>query len=63
MFIGIKLTPQIKCEYICYQIQKLLDHYQKTEKTENTEDSLLVIKIHKITNDDSSLVKKLEYKN
>jgi hypothetical protein len=60
MLIGIKLTPHIKCEHICSQIQKLLEIYQKSDTTEN---SLLVIRISKIIDNDNSLIKNLEYKN
>jgi hypothetical protein len=60
MLTGIKLTPQIKCEHICQQIQKLLDSYQKSDTTEN---SILTIRITKIIDSDNSLIKNLEYKN
>lgn len=49
----------MSCEYICQTLQKTLERYSKTN---DISDSLIVINIQKVT-DDNSLVPKLEYKN
>jgi hypothetical protein len=60
MIVGIKLGVGIKCEDICYQIQQLVNHYQKSN---SLEDSILVIKISTIKDSSDSQVMNLEYKN
>lgn len=58
MLTCIKIQENISCEYICQTIQKALTQYQKTN---DISDSLIVIDIQKVT-DDNSLIPKLEYK-
>ena len=60
MIVGIKLGSSVKCENICYQIQQLVNNYQKNN---SLDDTILVIKINKITDSTDSQVKNLEYKN
>lgn len=58
MLTCIKLQQNISCEYVCQTIQKALEKYSKTN---DLSDSLIVIDIQKVT-DDNSLIPKLEYK-
>ncbi len=58
MLACIRIQQNISCEYICHTIQKALEKYSKTN---DLSDSLIVIDIQKVT-DDNSLVPKLEYK-
>lgn len=58
MLLSIKIQPNISCEYICQSIQKALEKYSQSN---DISDSLIVIDIQKV-NDDNSLVPKLEYK-
>lgn len=58
MLASIKIEQNISCESVCKTIQKTLEQYSKNN---DISDSLIVIDIQKMT-DDNSLVPKLEYK-
>lgn len=58
MLTCIKIQQNISCEYLCQTIQKALERYSQTN---DISDSLIVIDIQKVT-DDNGLIPKLEYK-
>jgi len=58
MLVSIKLQNNMSCEYICKMLQKAITQYQKDNNTDNT---ILVIDIKKVS-DDTSMVPKIEYK-
>lgn len=58
MLASIKIEQNISCEYVCKTIQKIIEQYSKTN---DINDSLIVIDIQKV-NDDTSLIPKIEHK-
>jgi hypothetical protein len=54
--IYIKLDKNIQCESICQKIQQLI-----ATMSQDTSQSILVIDIKPINNDDTNLIPKLEY--
>lgn len=59
MLLSIKLVNNLSCEYLCRSLDKAIKEYQKDN---DTTDSLLVIEIKKV-NDDNNMVPKIEFKD
>lgn len=58
MLTSIKLQPNMQCEYICHTIQTALTKYQQHN---DMSDTVLVIDIKKISDDDT-MIPKLDHK-
>lgn len=58
--ITITLNKQISCEYICEQVQKIVNKFQNSNDTANL---VLVIDVKEITQTTDDLIRKIEYKN
>lgn len=60
MKIGMRLSQNIDCNYICIKIQELIQRYQKEH--ESSLDHILSIEIVK-PQENTDLIPKIEYKN
>lgn len=60
MKIAISLNQNIQCEYICQQIQKLVNKFQSSQ---NINGALLIIDIVQPVDGGDNHIPKLEYKN
>lgn len=59
MKFAISLNKNIECEYICSQIQKLVNKYQ--QHSQDISRAVLVIDIVNVTDSADSLLPKIEY--
>ena len=59
MKISITLNKQIQCEYICSQIQKVVNKYQ--ENSQDISGAVLIIDIVQVTDGGDNHIPKLEY--
>lgn len=58
MKIAISLNKNIECDYICNQIQKIINKIQSSQDISN---SVLVIDIVQIKDSDDNHIPKIEY--
>lgn len=59
MKIAISLNKNIECDYICRQIQSLVNKYQ--QNSQDISRAVLVIDIVNVTDSLDSLIPKIEY--
>lgn len=60
MKIAISLNKNIECDYICRQIQSLVNKYQ--QNSQDISRAVLVIDIVSVTDSLDSLMPKIEYR-
>lgn len=60
MKFAISLNKNIECDYICRQIQSLVNKYQ--QNSQDISRAVLVIDIVNVTDSNDSLIPKIEYK-
>jgi GTP-binding protein EngB required for normal cell division len=60
MKIAISLNKNIECDYICKQIQSMVNNYQQS--SQDISRAVLVIDIINVTDSIDSLMPKIEYK-
>jgi hypothetical protein len=60
MKISITLNKQIQCEYICSEIQKLINKYQQ-QYSQDMSGAVLVMNIIQVSDGGDSHIPKLEF--
>jgi GTP-binding protein EngB required for normal cell division len=60
MKIAISLNKNIECDYICKQIQSMVNNYQQS--SQDISRAVLVIDIINVTDSIDNLMPKIEYK-